>query len=78
MMMSETSGGGIDLRSLVDLLKKFPKAKLNWSNGPGTMMAKDHIRKIDKPGKAICVACDGDLITYSEGGLGTIKAHHET
>ena len=27
---------------------------------------------------AICVACDGDLITYFECGLGTIKAHLET
>ena len=42
------------------------------------MMAKDHIRKIDKSGEEICVACDGGLITYSEGGLGTIKAHLET
>ena len=40
--------------------------------------SKDHIRKIDKPGKAICVACDGDLITYCESGLGTIKVHLET
>ena len=75
MMVSETSGGGIGLRSL---LKKFPKAKLNWSNGPVTMMAKDHIRKIDKPRKASCLVCDGDLIRYSEGGLVTIKAHLET
>ena len=63
---------------LVDPLKKFPKAKLNWSNRPVTMMAKDHIRKTGKPGKAVCVVCDGDLITYSEGGLGTIKDHLET
>ena len=63
---------------IVDPLKKFSKAKLNWSNGPVTKMAKDHIRKIDKSEKAICGACDGSLIAYSEGGLGTIKAHLET
>ena len=63
---------------IVDPLKKFSKAKLNWSNGPVTKMAKDHIRKIDKSEKAISGACDGSLITYSEGGLGTIKAHLET
>ena len=62
---------------LVDPLNKFPEVKLNWSNGPVRMMAKDHIRKIDKPGKALCVACDDDSITYSEVGLGTIKAHLE-
>ena len=42
------------------------------------MVGKDQIRKIDKPGKTICVAFDGDFITHSEGGLGTIKAHLET
>ena len=37
---------------LVDPVKKFYKAKLNWLNIPVTMMDKDHIRKIDKPGEA--------------------------
>ena len=37
--------------ALVDPLRKFPKAKLNWSNGLVTVMAKDHIRKIDEPGR---------------------------
>ena len=41
-------------------------------------MAKVHIRKIDKPGKTIYLAFHGDLITYSEGSLGTIKGHLET
>ena len=41
-------------------------------------MAKDHNRKIDKPGKTIYVAFDGDFIRHSEGGLGNIKAHLET
>lgn len=63
---------------IVDPLKKFSKAKLNWSNGPVTKMAKDHIRKIDKSEKAISGACDGSLITYSEGGLGTINVHLQT
>ena len=39
------------------------------------MISNDHIRKIDKPGKVFFVAYNDDLITYSEGGLGTIKAH---
>ena len=41
------------------------------------MMAKDPIRKTDKHGNSICVACDSDFITYSECGLGTIKAHFD-
>ena len=68
----------LEKSTLVDPLKKFSKAKLNWSNGPVTMMVKDHIRKTDEPRKAICAGCDGNLITYSEGGLGTTKAHPET
>ena len=63
---------------LVDTVKKFYKAKLNRSNVPVTIMAKDHIRKIDESGDAICAACDGDLITYFESGLGTIKVHLES
>ena len=59
-------------------MKKFRKAKLNWSYVPVTMISNDHIRKIDKPGKVFFVAYHDDLNTYSEGGLGTIKAHFQT
>ena len=39
---------------------------------------KDCIRKIKQLGKAICTVCcksDSDIITYSKGGLGTLKQH---
>ena len=63
---------------VVDPVKKFRKAKLNWSYVPVTMISKDHMRKIDKPGKVFFVAYNDDLITYSEGGLGTINVHLQT
>ena len=62
----------------LDPAAKFPK--LEWKHGPLKIMAKDHIRKIDEPGKAICTICkdsDGQqlVIKYATTGVKAVTSH---
>jgi len=60
----------------LDPSEKF--AKLSWTHGPIKIVAKDHIRKIDEPGKAICSLCPESAINYSVSGLKSIVRHLST
>lgn len=51
----------------------FPK--LSW---PVKMFAKDHIRKIDLPGKAICSLCINSSINYGIAGAKQLTNHLRT
>ena len=67
------------LEKTVTIDVKKSHLKITWtSNDPMVISLKDCIRKIKQLGKAICTVCcksDSDIITYSKGGLGTLKQH---
>ena len=58
---------------IADPSKQYPKLK--WTHGSVKMVAKDHIRKIDEAGKAVCVLCKGGHISYADGGVQSITNH---
>ena len=56
-----------------DPLEKFPK--LNWTHGSVRLTVKDHIRKIDQPGKVVCILCSSsDSFSYADGAS---AKHHK-
>ena len=60
-----------------DPLEKFPK--LNWTHGSVRLTVKDHIRKIDQPGKVVCILCSSsDSFSYADGGVQSITNHLKT
>ena len=61
----------------VDVKKAHPK--LNWTSDQLlTICLKDCIRKMNKPGKAVCIVChkkETDVLTYGTAGVNVLKNH---
>ena len=47
----------------------------SWDGGPLVMHLKDHIRKVDVKGKAICQLCLNKVLTYGERGVTSLVDH---
>ena len=60
----------------IDPAETFPK--LSWSHGSLKIAFKDHIRKIDQPGKAVCSLCLNCSIYYADAGVKQITNHLRT
>ena len=62
----------------LDPAAEFPK--LGWKHGSLKILAKDHIRKIDKTGKTICTICKNSdwkqlVIKYATTGVKAVTSH---
>ena len=58
----------------IDVKKSFPKIK--WEGDGGLKIClKDCMRKIDQPGKAVCLVCNKSEVKYGANGVSALNKH---